>query len=101
MHSLHRMMIMNKQIDLKALLESKMGNIEPEESSKSSIEAVEMNVPRNLMFDAESTEFKPETKPVTASGARGLTVEEAKTFDDDVIIGLSQEISYKEAVSMI
>lgn len=23
------------------------------------------------------------------------------TFDDDVIIGLSQEISYKEAVSMI
>lgn len=25
----------------------------------------------------------------------------AITFDDDVIIGLSQEISYKEAVSMI
>lgn len=25
----------------------------------------------------------------------------ALTFDDDVIIGLSQEISYKEAVSMI
>ena len=25
----------------------------------------------------------------------------ASTFDDDVIIGLSQEISYKEAVSMI
>ena len=84
MHSLHRMMIMNKQIDLKALLESKMGNIEPEESSKSSIEAVEMNVPHNLMFDAESTGFKPETKPVTASGARGLTVEEAKTFDDEM-----------------
>ena len=75
---------MGKQIDLKALLESKMGNIEPEESSKSSIEAVEMNVPHNLMFDAESTEFKPETKPVTASGARGLTVEEAKSFDDEM-----------------
>lgn len=25
----------------------------------------------------------------------------ALTFDDDVIIGLSQEISYKEAVSMV
>ena len=75
---------MSKQIDLKALLESKMGNIEPLEGSKTAIEHVEMNVPHNLMFDAESTEFKPETKPVTASGARGLTVEEAKTFDDEM-----------------
>ena len=75
---------MSKQIDLKALLESKMGNIEPLESSKIAIEHAEMNVPHNLMFDAESTEFKPETKPVTASGARGLTVEEAKTFDDEM-----------------
>lgn len=66
---------MGKQIDLKALLESKMGNIEPLEGSKNAIERAEMNVPHNLMFDAESTEFKPETKPVTASGARGLTVE--------------------------
>lgn len=84
MHSLHKIKIMGKQIDLKALLESKMGNIEPEKGSKSSIETVEMNVPHNLMFDAESTEFKPETKPVTSSGARGLTVEEAKTFDDEM-----------------
>lgn len=75
---------MSKQIDLKALLESKMGNIEPLEGSKTAIEHVEMNVPHNLMFDAVSTEFKPETKPVTASGARGLTVEEAKTFDDEM-----------------
>ena len=75
---------MSKQIDLKALLETKMGNIEPEKGSISSIEAAEMNVPHNLMFDAESTEFKPETKPVTASGARGLTVEEAKNFDDEM-----------------
>ena len=43
-----------------------------------------MNIPKNLMFDAESSEFKPETKPVTASGARGLTVEEAKLFDDEM-----------------
>lgn len=75
---------MSKQIDLRALLESKVGNIEPTEASKIAIERAEMNVPHNLMFDAESTEFKPETKPVTASGARGLTVEEAKTFDDEM-----------------
>ena len=75
---------MGKQIDLKALLESKMGNIEPMEGSKTAIEQAEMSIPRNLMFDAESTEFKPETKPVTASGTRGLTVEEAKLFDDEM-----------------
>ena len=75
---------MGKQIDLKALLESKMGNIEPMEGSKTVIERAEINVPHNLMFDAESSEFKPETKPVTASGARGLTVEEAKLFDDEM-----------------
>ena len=75
---------MGKQIDLKALLESKMGNIEPMEGSKKAIERVEMSVPHNLMFDAESSEFKPETKPVTASGTRGLTVEEAKSFDDEM-----------------
>lgn len=75
---------MSKQIDLKSLLESKVGNVEPTEASKIAIERAEMNVPHNLMFDAESTEFKPETKPVTASGARGLTVEEAKIFDDEM-----------------
>ena len=75
---------MGKQIDLKALLESKMGSIEPAEGAKTAIERAEMNVPKNLMFDAESTEFKPETKPVTTSGARGLTVEEAKSFDDEM-----------------
>ena len=76
---------MSKQIDLKALLESRMENIEPTESSKKAIERAEMNVPHNLMFDAESTEFQPETKPVTSSGARGLTVEEAKTFEPKVV----------------
>lgn len=75
---------MSKQINLKALLESKMGNVEPTEASKIAIERAEMSVPHNLMFDAESTEFKPETKPVTVSGAKGLTVEEAKIFDDEM-----------------
>lgn len=75
---------MGRQINLKELLESKIADIEPTESTKSMIERVEMTVPKNLMFDAESTEFKPETKPVTSSGARGLTVEEAKVFDDEM-----------------
>ena len=75
---------MMKQMDLKALLESKMGNIQPIEEAQQSIDAVERSVPRNLMFSEESTEFKPETKAVTATTARGLTVEEAKQFDDDM-----------------
>ena len=36
-----------------------------------------------------------------AATLEGSRKEIALTFDDDVIIGLSQEISYKEAVSMI
>ena len=43
---------------------------------------------QETLADAEQVEG-PENKKI------------AITFDDDVIIGLSQEISYKEAVSMI
>ena len=75
---------MNKQINLKALLESKVGSITPIEGSRESIERVEATVPKNLMFDAEVTEFRPETRPMTSSGARGLTVEEAKQSDDEM-----------------
>lgn len=75
---------MKKEIDLRALLESKIGKIEPSEASRMAIEQIEMHVPKNLMFDAESAEFKPETKPVMTSGARGMTVEEAKEFDDEM-----------------
>lgn len=35
------------------------------------------------------------------AGEEDVAKKIALTFDDDVIIGLSQEISYKEAVSMI
>lgn len=35
------------------------------------------------------------------TGEEDVVKKIALTFDDDVIIGLSQEISYKEAVSMI
>ena len=59
----------------------------------------------------EATEYMAEELPGTGE-TEGIPVsgeEEpdewgkqiALTFDDDVIIGLSQEISYKEAVSMI
>lgn len=75
---------MNKQLDLKALLEAKMGAIQPVESNKTAIEQAEISIPHNLMFDAESTEFKPETRPVTSSSASGLTVEQAKQFDDEM-----------------
>ena len=75
---------MSKQIDLKALLESKMGNITPIEGSQKAIESIEALVPKNLMFDAEMSVFKPETKPITSTGAKGLTVEEAKQSDEDM-----------------
>ena len=55
---------MTKQIDLKALLESKMGAIEPVEGAQEAIERAERAIPKNLMFDVESTEFKPVTEPV-------------------------------------
>lgn len=45
-----------------------------------------------------------EKAAIQTSGGVSDAVEPKKialTFDDDVIIGLSQEISYKEAVSMI
>lgn len=42
-----------------------------------------------------------EEKVLSVSTAFVETKKAALTFDDDVIIGLSQEISYKEAVSMI
>ena len=41
------------------------------------------------------------TEPREAMAMDELAKKVAITFDDDVIIGLSQEISYKEAVSMI
>lgn len=73
---------MTKQIDLKALLENKMGAIEPVEGAQKAIEQAERTIPKNLMYDAESAEFRPVTEPIGASGS--LTVEEAKAFDDNM-----------------
>lgn len=68
-------------IDLKALLESKLGDVIPTEADISTIERVSKAIPKNLMFNAETTEFKPITKPVTTTGAKQMTVEEAKQFN--------------------
>lgn len=68
-------------IDLKALLESKLGDVIPTEADISTIERVSKSIPENLMFNAETTEFKPITKPVTTTGAKQMTVEEAKQFN--------------------
>lgn len=73
-----------KQIDLKSLLESKIGEITSPIDAKTALNQLEVKIPRNLMFDAGSTEFKPETKHMTATLTRGLTVEEAKSIDDDM-----------------
>lgn len=73
-----------KKIDLKALLESKVGGIEPPKGAETAIERAERAIPRNLMYDAESTEFKPVTEPVEGAVARGLTVEEAKKIEDEM-----------------
>ncbi len=77
---------MNKQLDLKSLLQSKMGNIDitPIEVNQKAIKEAELNIPHNLMFDIESTEFKPETKSITTLEATGKTVEEAKQFNDEM-----------------
>lgn len=73
-----------RQIDLKALLEQRMGQIEPSGDYRAAIENAERSIPKNLMFDAESTQFKPETKPVLPSGAKRLTVEEAEEFESEI-----------------
>ncbi len=73
-----------EQIDLKGLLERDLGLFTHDKGAKTALNQLEKIIPRNLMYDAESTEFKPETRPMSANLARGLTVEEAKTIDDEM-----------------
>ena len=74
----------NNTIDLKALLMKKTENMEPAEKANENVAAAEAQIPKNLMYDAESTEFKPETRPVKSSAVRSLSVEEAKERDDEM-----------------
>ncbi len=73
-----------KKIDLSALLERKMGAVEPAPAVQAAILRAETNIPKNLMYSAESTEFQPVTEPVVAVAAEGLTVEEAAAFDKEM-----------------
>lgn len=88
-----------KQIDLKQLLEAKMGNITPVESVQQAIIKANngsSNIPANLYFDAESAvDFKPELVTTqNAVGVRPLSLEEAIEFNariDECIERLFQE----------
>ncbi len=72
-----------RKIDLGALLEKKMGAVEPVPAVQAAIQRAEANIiPKNLMFSAESSEFL--TEPVAAVAAKGLTVEEAASFDKEM-----------------
>ena len=68
---------MKKQIELKELLEGKMSELEPLEETKD-YEAIERDIPRNLMFDATATDFVPEMQTVTSFISKGGSIEETK-----------------------
>lgn len=77
---------MSKQIDLKTLLESKLGNIEvqPLQGSKTAIETASRQIPKNLFYEANSGEFTPETVASDYGNLRPLSIEEAKAFEDKI-----------------
>lgn len=71
-----------KKIDLKALLAEKTEGIEPSPKAKETIRAAEKKLPKNLVFDSESVEFRPETVSNGSELAvRPLSVEETKMFE--------------------
>lgn len=68
-------------IDLKALLESKLGDVEPLQSSFSAIENAGRQIPNNLFYEANSGEFVPETIASDYGSLRPLSIEEAQEFE--------------------
>jgi len=58
------------------------------------------NESKSCMTNSQFARISGEIQVMDTSESENLK-KIALTFDDDVIIGLSQEISYKEAVSMI
>lgn len=84
----------NKTIDLKQLLESKLGGVEPLQSSITAIENAGRQIPSNLFYEANSGEFVPETRTSDYGNLRPLSIEEAKAFEskiNDCIDQLFQE----------
>ena len=74
---------MKQPLDLKAFLENKLQQITPTEEAKTAITNAEQTIPKNLMLDAESSQFKPETTPV-ALDSSSPSVEQAKLFEDEM-----------------
>lgn len=74
---------MSKQIDLRTLLENKLGNIDvqPLQGSKTAIENAGRQIPNNLYYEANSGEFTPETIASDYGSIRPLSIEEAKEFE--------------------
>ena len=68
-------------IDLKALLESKLGSVEPLQGSITAIENAGRQIPNNLYYEANSGEFVPETIASDYGSIRPLSIEEAKEFE--------------------
>lgn len=56
-----------------------------------------MQIKETMAAGKEAIAMGEKQKTTKNAGTKKIAI----TFDDDVIIGLSQEISYKEAVSMI
>ena len=68
-------------IDLRALLESKLGDVEPLKGSNTSIDIAGRQIPSNLFYEANSAEFVPETIASDYGSIRPLSIEEAKEFE--------------------
>ena len=73
---------MSKQINLKDILISRTSELTPLDASQKTITAFENKVPKNLLFDNESTIFEPETVITsTEVGVRPLSVAETIEFE--------------------
>lgn len=75
---------MVKTLDLKEVLLSKIGDIEPMEGAKVTIEKVERKIPANLFYEANSGEFHAETVISDYGSIRPLSIEEAKDFENKI-----------------
>lgn len=76
---------MSKQVNLKDILLSRTSELIPLETSQKAIAAFESKVPKNLLYDSESSVFEPETVVTsTEIGVRPLSIEETKEFESKI-----------------
>ena len=76
---------MSKELDLKQLLEAKLGNITPVSNNADIIEHIERKIPTNLMYDESATELKEVVKTSThMSTSKRLTLEQYQNEYDDL-----------------